>query len=202
MPEFEIATLLAFLLASVALYVTPGADMMFISASGAAGGVRAGLAAALGVSLGSLFHIALAAGGVAALIAAHPAAYEALRWAGAAYLLWLAWRSWRARPAGSGEGAGRVGAAFARGALTNILNPKVSLFVLAFLPQFADPARGPVWLQIALLGALFAFASIPFNCLWGALGGALAARIRRAGRALNRIVALIFGGLAARLALG
>ncbi|MFN3261931.1 MAG: LysE family translocator [Pikeienuella sp.] len=202
MPEFEIATLLAFLLASVALYVTPGADMMFISASGAAGGVRAGLAAALGVSLGSLFHVGLAAGGVAALIAAYPAAYDALRWAGAAYLLWLAWRSWRARPAASGEGAGRARAAFARGALTNMLNPKVSLFVLAFLPQFADPARGPVWLQIALLGALFALASIPFNCLWGALGGALAARVRRAGRALNRIVALVFAGLAARLALG
>lgn len=194
-------TFFLFLSASVALYLTPGADMMFISASGAAGGPRAGIAAALGVSIGSLFHTVLAAGGVAALIRTHPLAYDALRWAGAAYLMWLAVQAWRAGPPQPGEGSRSMGRAFRRGALTNILNPKVSIFVLAFLPQFTDPAAGPIWGQIAVLGTIFSLASIPFNCAYGALAGAFAAPLRRAGRWLNRLSAMVFGGLAAKLAL-
>lgn len=193
-------TLVVFMAASVALYLTPGADMMFIMASGMAGGRRAGVAAAFGVSIGSLFHVALAAGGVAALIAAHPLAYDTLRFVGAAYLIWLAVQAWRA-PAlkGTADGSRNVWPAFRRGALTNMLNPKVSIFVLAFLPQFVDPDAGPVWLQIAVLGCIFSFASIPFNCAYGALAGAFGARIRQSERLMNRISAFVFGGLAARL---
>jgi len=195
-------TLAAFMAASLALYLTPGADMMFISASGASGGRPAGIAAALGVSIGSYAHSILAAIGVAAVILANPAAYDAIRYAGAAYLAWLAYQAWRAGDA-IPEQRGTRGQwrAFRRGALTNILNPKVSLFVLAFLPQFTDPAAGPVWAQILVLGALFSAGSIPFNIGYGALAAVFAAWLRRSARLMNRITACVFGGLAARLAL-
>lgn len=201
MPDFELITLTTFMAASVALYLTPGADMMFISASGVAGGSRAGIAAALGVSIGSLFHTVLAVVGVAALIRAYPLAYDALRYVGAAYLAYLAVITWRAGPPDPNiSGARSAWRAFRRGALTNILNPKVSVFVLAFLPQFTDVHAGPVWLQIAVLGALFSFASIPFNIGYGALAGFLGERLRRLGGLMNKISAIVLGGLAARLA--
>jgi threonine/homoserine/homoserine lactone efflux protein len=202
MPEFDPITLTTFMAACVALYLTPGADMMFISASGASGGSRAGVAAALGVSIGSLAHTVLAVVGVAALIGAYPLAYDALRYAGAAYLAYLAVVTWRAGPPDpQAAGASNVWRAFRRGALTNILNPKVSVFVLAFLPQFTDPAAGPVWLQIAVLGALFSFGSIPTNIGCGALAGYFGERLRRIGGVMTKISAIVFGGLAARLAI-
>lgn len=195
-------TLATFMAASVALYLTPGADMMFISASGAVGGRSAGIMAGLGVSLGSLSHTMVAAMGVAALIQANPLAFDMLRYAGAAYLIYLAVQAWRAAPAEmNAAGMSDGWRAFRRGALTNLLNPKVSIFVLAFLPQFTDPASGPVWLQIAILGTIFSLASIPFNCAYGAAAGFFAEILRRAGQTLNRICALVFGGLAARLVL-
>ena len=202
MPEFEPTVLAAFLAASIALYLTPGADMMFISASGAAGGRRVGAMAGLGVSLGSLSHTVFAVAGVAALIRASDLAYDALRYAGAAYLVYLAIQTWRAPPPDpQADGAGNGWQAFRRGALTNLLNPKVSIFVLAFLPQFADPAAGPVWVQIAVLGTIFSLASIPFNCAYGVLAGLFTDFLRRTGRTLNRICAVVFCGLAARLAI-
>ncbi|MFK7945874.1 MAG: LysE family translocator [Paracoccaceae bacterium] len=202
MPEFELVTIVAFLVTSVALYLTPGADMMFISASGAAGGPRAGFMAGLGVSLGSLSHTAFAVLGVAALIRTSPLAYDILRYVGAAYLIYLAIQIWRAPPPDpDAEGAADVWSAFRRGALTNLLNPKVSVFVLAYLPQFTDPAIGPLWAQIAVLGVIFSLVSIPFNCTYGVVAGFFADVLRSAGRTMNRICAIVFGGLAVRLAL-
>lgn len=197
----EWTTIVAFMGAAMLLYLTPGADMMFISASGAAGGPRAGMMAGLGVSLGSLSHTVFAVLGVAALIQTSALAYDVLRYAGAAYLIYLAFQAWRAPPPLPGQGTADGWRAFRRGALTNLLNPKVSVFVLAFLPQFADPAVGPVWAQIAILGTIFSFASIPFNCAYGALAGRFSNLLRRTGRVLNRICAFVFCGLAARLAL-
>lgn len=189
-----------FMAASIALYLTPGADMLFIVASGAAGGRNVGIAAALGVSIGSFFHTILAVIGVAALIEASEAAYMVLRYVGAAYLIYLAIKAWRAPPpALRGEGAARLAPAFLRGMLTNLLNPKVVLFVLAFLPQFTDPAVGPIWQQMLILGAIFSIASIPFNCSYGFVAGYLGVHLRRLGRVMNRVSALVFGGLAARL---
>ncbi|MEO1493871.1 MAG: LysE family translocator [Pseudomonadota bacterium] len=203
MPEIDPVILIAFLTASIALYLTPGADMMFISASGAAGGPRVGIMAGLGVSIGSLSHTVFAVLGLAALVRTSNLAYDALRYAGAAYLVYLAVQTWRAPPpAVQAHVAVADGwRAFQRGALTNLLNPKVSIFVLAFLPQFADPDAGLVWQQIALFGALFSVASIPFNCAYGAMAGAFAGALRRTGRTLNRLCAFIFCGLAARLAI-
>ena len=202
MPEFELITLLTFLGASIALYLTPGADMMFISASGAAGGKRAGVMAGLGVSIGSFSHTIFAVLGVAALIQTSALAYDLLRYAGAVYLVWLAIQTWRAPPPEQGaSGVADGWRAFLHGALTNLLNPKVSVFVLAFLPQFADPGAGPVWVQIAVLGAIFSLASIPLNCSYGIVAGAFSNALRRMGRTLNRVCALVFCGLAARLAI-
>jgi len=202
MPEFDPIILTTFMAASIALYLTPGADMMFIIASGASGGSRAGIAAALGVSVGSLFHTVLAVVGVAALISASPAAYDALRYIGAGYLVYLAITTWRAgAPDANAPGARNVWRAFRRGAVNNILNPKVSVFILAFLPQFTDPAAGAIWMQIAVLGTLFSVASIPFCVSYGALAGVFRERLRRLGGLMNKISAIVFGGLAARLAI-
>ena len=198
---FDLATLAAFMGASVVLYLTPGADMMFTIASGAAGGPRAGLAAAAGISLGVLAHTALAAAGLAALILAYPAAYDAIRWAGAAYLAFLAWQMWRADPRIEAvAGRAMVWRAFRRGFVTNILNPKVGLFVMAFLPQFTDPANGPVWQQIVWLGLILATGGIVADGAYGVFAGYLADRVRKGAGTMNKLAALVFGGLAIRLA--
>lgn len=199
--SFPPQTLLAFLAAGIVLNLTPGADVIFATASGIAGGPRAGAVAGLGVGLGGLWHVGLAAAGVSALIAAHPGALEALRWAGAGYLAYLAWKSWNAPALAEGRGVATPAHAIWRGFLTNALNPKVALFVLAFLPQFTNPALGPVWQQILLLGAIFTITGTCITAGYGALAGiagrALSARLA----ILNRVAAVLFGGLAAKLVL-
>lgn len=196
----DAVTLAAFVIACLALNFTPGADMMFAVASGASGGAKAAVAASLGINLGVVAHIILAAGGVAALIAAEPLAYDAIRYVGAAYLIWLAVQMWRASSVVATQTAKtpllRVAS---RGFLTNILNPKTALFIFAFLPQFADPDRGAIWAQIAILGAIFIATGFTVNAAVGALAGAATARLRAASRVMNRLSALVFGGLAARL---
>lgn len=194
------ATIAAFAGAGILLNLTPGSDVMFASASGLSGGPRAGIAAAAGISLGGLVHTALAAFGLAALIAASPAAYEAIRWLGAAYLLFLAVRTWRAPPdTGHGTGANSLHIAFRRGFLTNMLNPKVALFILALLPQFTTPGAGPIWHQILILGTIFAVTGFVITSGYGATAGLLRAVLIRASKTLNRITALVFGALAIRL---
>ncbi len=198
---FDIATIATFLVACLVLALTPGADMMFTIASGAAGGARAGAAAAVGISMGSLVHSVLAAIGLAALIATHPMAYEAIRWAGVAYLIFLAVQMWRADPhVEHMEGTALMRRAFKRGFLTNILNPKVALFVLAFLPQFTDPTIGPLWQQIVLLGVMLAVFDGTLYVALGVLAGYFGDGIRRGAGIMNKFAALIFGGLAVRLA--
>lgn len=191
--------LAAFLSAGVLLNLTPGSDVLFAAASGMAGGARAGIAAASGVAIGGLLHTALAALGVAALLAASPLAFSALRYAGAAYLLFLAWRAWSAPPPAPERGTKDLRAAFRRGMLTNLLNPKVALFILAFLPQFTDPALGPVWHQILLLGGLFSITGFFVTAGYGALAGTLRRVPLGAARRLNRVSAMVFAALALRL---
>ena len=196
------STLLAFAGAGILLNLTPGADVMFATASGVRGGAKAGITAAAGVALGSVFHVALAVLGVAAALRAMPEALTVIRWAGAAYLLWLAYAAWTAKPdTGNAGGAGSLGQALRRGFVTNLLNPKVGLFILAFLPQFADPGLGPVAPQMAVLGAIFIFTGLIITSAYGALAGVFGTALRRHQRFTNRIAAAVFGGLAARLVL-
>jgi threonine/homoserine/homoserine lactone efflux protein len=192
--------LVAFTVAGLALNLTPGADVMFATASGLRGGPKAGMAAALGVGLGSALHVSLAALGLSAVIAAHPGALTAIRWIGAAYLLWLAVASWRSGPAEANHnGAQNPMAAIRRGFLANVLNPKVILFILAFLPQFTNPLWGPVWQQILLLGTVFTVTGTLITMGYGALAGALGQRLVRRMSILHKVAGVMFAGLAARL---
>ena len=195
------ATLLTFMGAAFVLYLTPGADMMFTLASGMAGGPRAGVSASAGISIGVFVHCCLAAAGLAALVAAAPIALDVIRWGGVVYLLWLAYSMWTV-PARIETLNGRSSAwrAARRGFVTNLLNPKVGLFVLAFLPQFTDPTVGPIWQQILILGALQAGGGFLVTSLIGTFAGLMAERMRRFATLINKCAAMIFGGLALRLA--
>jgi threonine/homoserine/homoserine lactone efflux protein len=204
----ELSQLLAFLAASLALNLTPGADMTYVIARSAAQGRAAGLAASLGIAAGSVVHTLLAAIGVSALLQHSEAAFLTVKYAGAAYLLYLAWKAIRAGDdaAATDRQLGRAGLrrVFAEGALTNLLNPKVALFILAFLPQFVDPSRGNAAIQILVLGALFNIGGTAINAIVACFASAAARAIGNSagfGRWLNRISALVFVGLAVRLAL-
>jgi len=188
-----------FLGAGLLLNLTPGSDVMFASASGLAGGPRAGVAAAFGVALGGLMHTALAAAGLAALLVASPAAFEVLRWLGAGYLLFLAVKYWGAGPAQDVAGTAAFGRAVRRGFVTNALNPKVALFVLAFLPQFTNPAAGPVWQQILVLGLMFSTTGFFVTAGYGALAGVAGKALGQATGWMGKVAALVFALLALRL---
>ena len=193
-------TIAAFLGAGIVLNLTPGADVLFATASGMAGGWRVGVAAAIGISLGSLCHVLLAVAGVSALIIALPYGYDLLRVGGVAYLVVLAWQSWHANPNRGPSGQDRLGPALRRGFLTNMLNPKVALFIMAFLPQFTQPEAGPLWQQMLWLGLMFTATGLVITSGYGALAGLFGAALRAHMRAMNRLSSLIFGALAARLA--
>ena len=195
-----------FLAAAAILTITPGPDMLFCLANGVAQGPKAGAVAALGVGIGLCVHIALAAAGLTALLLASPQLFDLVRYAGAAYLAWLGWQAIR-RPAMlrvDGTIAPRlpVGAILRRGAVTNLLNPKVALFFIAFLPQFADPDRGQIWLQLVVLGLILSVPGTLVNMAIGMSGGGvgrfLAARPRIA-RLQGWISGSLFLLLAARL---
>ncbi|XXK31533.1 LysE family translocator [Rhodobacteraceae bacterium nBUS_24] len=198
---FEPHVLLTFLGAGIVLNLTPGADVAFTMASGLKGGKRSGIAAAIGITTGSLVHTVLAAFGLAAVLISYPIAFDAIRYLGAAYLLYLAWQAWtQTGSLSKSEGASSMRKAIAQGFLTNILNPKVALFILAFLPQFTNPQNGPVWLQMLILGGLFSSTGIIVTIAYGLLAGTLSDKLHSYQRPFNKITALIFGGLAARLA--
>ena len=175
----------AYLVAATVLTLSPGPDTMFVLASSASGGPRSGTAASLGISSGLLVHTALAALGISALIAASPTAFDVLRIGGALYLLWIGARAlrdfWRGldtqAPRSSGEQS--AWAAFRRGLVTNILNPKVSVFYVAFLPQFASPALGHVPLQIVLLALTHIAIGIVWLAILASLSGSAAQAMAR-----------------------
>jgi threonine/homoserine/homoserine lactone efflux protein len=197
--------LLAFIPAALALNLTPGADMMFTLAQGLKAGPRAGLAANAGIAAGGMVHTAVAGLGLGALVAAHPVAFDAIRWAGVAYLLYLAVQSLRggALDVDAAVAVRPLGRVFLDGMMVNLLNPKVILFILAFLPQFVDPAR-PVLPQFLLLGAAFSIGGLLVNGAVAVFAGGVGQRLARSAtfaRWLGRASATIFAGLALRLAL-
>ena len=197
---FEPSLLVAFIAAGLLLNITPGADFVFVSASGMRGGPRMGMAAALGVNLGIVVHVTMAAAGLSAILLARPALYDVIRYAGAAYLLWLAVQAWRhADDVQEARAAQSLLRAVRRGFLTNVLNPKTALFIFAFIPQFTDPAIGPLWAQIVVLGAIFTVFGFAFSLCLGAAAGGFAHVLRARAGLLNRVAAVMFAGLAARL---
>lgn len=202
--------LVGYLLASLVLVLTPGPDMAFVLAQTISGGARRGWAATMGVFTGAAVHILAAAAGVAALVAANPALFTALRVIGALYLLWLGFHAIRAALRGQG-GLGDGGApttslaaAWRQGFVTNLLNPKVGLFFLAFVPLFVDPARSAPWVQMLILGPLLPLMSIPFFAVLIAGASRIAARLRAssAGRWLDGAAGTLFVGLGVRLLAG
>ncbi len=198
--SFDPALISAFIVAGLILNLTPGADFLYISASGISGGPRIGMAAALGVNIGITLHVLMAAAGVSAILLAYPVSYTAIKLIGAAYLAYLAVQAWRnTGEIGQGHAAQSVKAAIKRGFLTNILNPKTMLFIFAFIPQFTDPAVGPIWAQILILGAVFQIFGLLFVIVLGCAAGLFANALRTRVKILNKISAIVFGGLAAKL---
>jgi threonine/homoserine/homoserine lactone efflux protein len=201
----EPLTLLAFIPAGLALNLTPGADMMFCLGQGLKSGRGAAMAANFGIAVGGMVHVTLAALGLGALVAAHPATFEAIRWLGVGYLLWLAFGALRSSPFAAEAQVERVPAArvFLQALMVNLLNPKVILFILAFLPQFVDPSR-PILPQFLTLGVVFAVGGLLVNGAVGLFAGSIGQRVARSAglsKWLSRISATIFGALALRLAL-
>lgn len=199
--------LLAVFAASLLLALTPGPDNLFVLTQAAVHGRAAGLLVTLGLCTGLFAHTAAVALGVAALLAASPVAFTVLKTVGAAYLLWLAWGAFRAGAstvAGDGSRALRPGQLYRRGIVMNVTNPKVSLFFLAFLPQFADPEHGPVAPQLVVFGGAFLVATLLVFGGVAVAAGMLGDWLRQrpgAQRALNRLAGLVFVALAARLVL-
>ena len=192
--------LLAFVSGGLVLNAAPGQDVFFATASGIQGGPRAGALAGLGVGIGVLFHVTLTTLGLGAVIAAHPQALAAIRWIGAGYLLYLAWKAWTApAPDPSARPVVRSRDVIRRGILSNVLNPKPVLFLLAFLPQFTSPAHGPVWHQLLGLGLIFAFTGTLITMAYGMAAGWLGMRLAGRMGILNRIAAVMFAALAVRL---
>lgn len=212
MPTWDV--LMAFFGVAVLLGLSPGPDNLFVLVQSAQRGWRVGLCVVLGLCIGIVGHTAAVALGLAAVVAASPMLFTALKVCGAAYLLYMAWGAWRA-PVQVSEteqaqsqrdvltlqsALGWIG----RGVVMNLTNPKVLIFFLAFLPQFADPARGSVPLQIMVLGCVFMLSSwLVFGSIacFSGLFGQILQRSARAQRWLNRIAATVFGALALRLIL-
>ncbi len=200
-----IDTLIVFFGASVALGFAPGPDNIFVLTQSMLQGRLAGIFVTLGLATGLIFHTSAVAIGVAAIFATSLVAFNILKAAGAAYLLYLAWGAFRA---GSTEVTKRIGEdvnylkLYRRGIIMNMTNPKVAIFFLAFLPQFADPTQGSMTGQFFFLGAIFILATLVVFGSIAWFSGYLAERLMgspRAQKMLNRIAGIIFAGLAFKL---
>lgn len=202
----SIDTVFAFLAAALFLAFVPGPDNLFVMTQAALRGRRAGLTITLGLCTGLIVHTTAVALGVAVIFQQSELAFSLLKYAGAAYLTWLAWLAFRAKPtaAKSSTGPVREGARiYLRGIVMNITNPKVSIFFLAFLPQFVDKQAGHVTLQMFALGGLFIIATlIAFSlmALFAASAGARFGQSPAAQKVMNKIAGVVFLGLALKLA--
>ena len=200
---------LAFLATALMLTATPGPDNLMVLSMGMSRGRRAGIAFGLGCALGCLSHTLLAVVGISALVAASPVAFTALKVAGGAYLLWMGVQAWRHAGAVRVEGGAMANAQsqplrrlFVKGLIANVINPKVVLFFLSFLPQFVVASQGQVAWQLGLLGVLFtAQAALLFGLL-GYFSGGIGTWLNRrpsAGRWLDRLAGTVFVGLGVRM---
>lgn len=195
-------SLALFIAAGLALNLTPGPDMLYVAARGVGEGRSAGIASALGIGVGTLVHIALVAAGLAAVLAAVPVAYLAIRLGGAAYLIYLGVRALMSKktPEAAMLAPASLGAIFRQGVITNVLNPKVALFFLAFLPQFVDASRGNPVLQVIALGLLFDTTGTLVNFAVAVGSSRAASRLRAPTVWLQRATGGIFLALGLKLA--
>lgn len=205
MPATE--TLLTFFAASVLLALAPGPDNIYVLTQSALRGKTAGFAVTFGLCTGLVGHTTAVALGLAAVFAASALAFTLLKLCGAAYLLWLAWQAFRASSSMAIQttAVDRLSGwqLYQRGILMNITNPKVSIFFLAFLPQFADPSRGALTQQMLLLGTLFIMATILVFGTIALLSGMLGSWLTRSPsvqRVMNRLTGGVFAILALKLA--
>jgi threonine/homoserine/homoserine lactone efflux protein len=204
-PDF--ATLTLFAAAALALCATPGPDMLLIASRSVSQGKASGFATLAGIQVGTYCHALAAALGLSQLFLVVPVTYDVVRYAGAAYLLYLAWQAFRSSGAILTPVAGGrrypIGVVFRQGLLTNVLNPKMALFVLALFPQFVDPNAGSVAVQILLLATVLNLIGILVNgaviLTASGLGRAFSARTRWR-RAPQILLGTVFAGLAVRLA--
>lgn len=183
-----LSTFLVFLAAGFVLVVIPGPNVIYIVARGLHGGRRAAIAAAFGVEVGTLIHVAAATVGLSALLVSSATAFSVVKYLGAAYLIYLGIRVLTSR--GPAEEAAIVPvqasafATFRQGVIVNVLNPKTALFFLAFLPQFVDPGRGSIALQTFMLGATLAILGLTCDLVYGVAAGSANRWLRgRSGRA-------------------
>ena len=199
-------TLIMFITTSVLLGLAPGPDNIFVLTQSMLKGRRAGFIVTLGLCTGLIFHTMAVALGIAVIFQTSALAFSALKFIGAGYLLYLAVQAFRAGNTEIGYGTDSEISPFTlykKGVFMNITNPKVSIFFMAFLPQFADPAKGVLSLQLIVLGCIFILTTIVVFGAVSQLAGMIGnwfSKSNRAGKILNRTAGTIFAGLAIKLA--
>jgi threonine/homoserine/homoserine lactone efflux protein len=195
--------LLFFVGAALLLLVVPGPSVLYIVTQSVSHGRRAGIASVAGITTGTLVHIAAATVGLSALLASSAVAFDVVKYLGAAYLIVIGVRRLAGLERAQEErarGTRDLGRLYRQGIVVNTLNPKTALFFLAFLPQFVDPSRGVAWVQVLLLGLLFATLGFLSDGTWALVAGTLGDRLRRSRRfpAVQRYVSgSVFVGLGA-----
>lgn len=198
---------LAFLGIAVVLALTPGPDNIFVFTQSALQGRTAGIIVTLGLCTGIVVHTTAVAFGVAAILKASDVAFNLLKIAGVIYLLYLAWQAIRASAMTISVQNRKKRSylpLYSRGFVMNVTNPKVSIFFLAFLPQFTHPSNGAIWLQIIILGLLFIASTMLVFGAIAVVSGSIGEKFMQSGNAqiwMNRIAATVFLGLAVKLAL-
>ena len=203
----DLSTLAVFAVACLALTASPGPDMLLIASRSVSQGKGSGFATLAGIQVGTFCHALAAALGLSELFLVVPVAYDVVRYAGAAYLLYLAWKTLRSEgTALATTGTGRhhaIGAMFRQGLLTNLLNPKMALFVLALFPQFVRPEAGSVAMQIMVLAAVLNLIGLVVNGIVIVMASRLGRLFAGRGhwrRLPQMLLATVFAGLAVRLA--
>lgn len=197
----ETSTLIVYLSALIGVYLLPGPDMALVIATGAARGAGTALVTALGIAASRAMHVVMSGIGLAALMAAHPQSLYVVRWGGAAYLCYLAFKLLKAGKSDTvaAEIAPNSGASFMRGFLTNLLNPKALLFCSLFLPQFVSTSAGPVALQYLTLGGMLIITGLVFDAMYALLASRMARRVRTTSRFGKFVLPAVFIALAGRL---
>jgi threonine/homoserine/homoserine lactone efflux protein len=192
--------LLLFSLAALALLLIPGPAVLYVVVQSAEHGRLAGLASVAGLHLGTLVHTAAAAIGLSALIVSSAVAFSVVKYAGAAYLIFLGIRRLARDPAPDVPlRAQPLGSLFRQGVIVNVLNPKTAVFFLAFLPQFVDP-DGTVWTQVVVFGLAFVVLGMATDSAYAVVAGSLGPWMRRRRRALRYASGTVFVGLGAATA--